>query len=191
MLGQAVSAVQIVLVLVYLLLVAYLGWLGYRRTKTSTDYLVAGRKAHPYIMALSYGATFISTSAIVGFGGVAGMFGMSLLWLTFLNIFLGIFVAFVLLGGPARRMGHRLDAHTFPELLGRRYQSRFIQVFSGLVIFLFIPVYWPNVDPLVIAFPLSALAAVLVSLFTRKADADHLNLCFHKNQPGAGAPPAK
>src|SRR5512146_2730476 len=92
-------------------------------------------------MAMSYGATFISTSAIVGFGGVAALFGMSLLWLTFLNIFVGIFIAFIFLGGPTRRMGHRLDAHTFPELLGRRYDSKGIQVFAGLVTFLFMPLY--------------------------------------------------
>ncbi|MBN1345735.1 MAG: sodium:solute symporter family protein [Phycisphaerae bacterium] len=140
-LAQTVGAIDVVVVLVYLFSVGYLGWLGYRRTKTATDYMIAGRAVHPFVMAMSYGATFISTSAIVGFGGVAGLFGMSLLWLVFLNIFVGIFVAFVCLGGPTRRMGHRLDAHTFPELLGRRYQSTFIQVFAGLVIFLFIPLY--------------------------------------------------
>ena len=140
-LAEAVGAMDIVIVLLYLFAVAYLGWLGYRRTQSASDYLVAGRKAHPAVMALSYGATFISTSAIVGFGGVAGMFGMSLLWLTFFNIFVGIFIAFVFLGGPTRRIGHRLDAHTFPELIGRRYQSRFLQVFCGLVIFAFMPLY--------------------------------------------------
>ncbi len=41
--------------------------------------MVAGRSTHPYIMALSYGATFISTAAIVGFGGTAGVYGMGLL----------------------------------------------------------------------------------------------------------------
>ncbi len=131
----------ILIVLVYLLAVGYLGYLGFRRTKTAADYMLAGREAHPVVMALSYGATFISTSAIVGFGGVAGLFGMSLLWLTFLNIFVGIFIAFVFLGGPTRRMGHHLDAHTFPELLGRRFNSKFIQVFAGLVIFIFMPLY--------------------------------------------------
>jgi len=49
--------------------------LGYRGTKTTTDYLLAGRKAHPFIMALSYGATFISTSAIVGLAGWPGCSG--------------------------------------------------------------------------------------------------------------------
>ncbi len=141
MLAQGVGITEILVVMGYLVIVVFLGWLGWARTKSATDYLIAGREIHPFVMALSYGATFISTSAIVGFGGVAGMFGMSLLWLTFLNIFVGIFIAFVFLGGPTRRMGHHLDAHTFPELLGRRYQSTFIQVFSGIVIFLFIPLY--------------------------------------------------
>ena len=141
MLAQGIGAFEIIVVVAYFAIIAYLGWLGYQRTQTATDYLIAGRKAHPAIMALSYGSTFISPSAIVGFGGVAAMFGMSVLWLTFLNIFVGIFIAFVLIGGPVRRMGHRLDAHTFPELLGRRFDSKFIQVFAGLIIFCFMPVY--------------------------------------------------
>ncbi|HOJ33630.1 MAG TPA: sodium:solute symporter family protein [Candidatus Hydrogenedentes bacterium] len=131
----------IVIIIGYLLITAYLGYRGYTQTKTATDYLIAGRKAHPAVMALSYGAAFISTSAIVGFGGVAANFGMGLLWLTFLNIFVGVFIAFVFFGGRTRRMGHLLDAHTFPEFLGRRFQSRFLHVFSALVIFVFMPLY--------------------------------------------------
>src|SRR5512146_2544556 len=140
-LAQGVGLLDVTLIVLYMASVAYLGWLGYRHTKSAADYLIAGRKVHPFIMAMSYGATFISTSAIVGFGGVAAMFGMSLLWLTFANIFIGIFIAFVGLGGPTRRMGHRLDAHTFPELLGRRYESKAIQIFAGSIIFVFMPLY--------------------------------------------------
>ena len=86
-------------------------------------------------MALSYGATFISTAAIVGFGGTAGIYGMGLLWLTFLNILVGIFIAFVFFGKRTRKMGHNLGALTFPEFLSKRFDSRFIQYFSGIVIF--------------------------------------------------------
>ena len=130
-----------VILLVYLLAIGYLGYQGYIQTKTASDYLVAGRNANPVVMALSYGATFISTSAIVGFGGVAANFGMGTLWLTVLNISVGIFVAFVALGNPTRRMGHHLDAHTFPELMGKRYNSRLIQVVCALIIFCFMPLY--------------------------------------------------
>jgi SSS family solute:Na+ symporter len=130
-----------ILVLVYILAVGYLGYKGWRETCNSEDYMVGGRKIHPYVMAMSYGATFISTSAIVGFGGTAGLFGMGLLWLTFLNIFVGIFIAFVVFGKRTRKMGYNLSAMTFPELLARRFESRFIQYFSGLVIFVGMPMY--------------------------------------------------
>jgi SSS family solute:Na+ symporter len=125
----------------YTLIIAYLGWLGYKKTRTAADYLVGGREIHPVLMALAYGSTFISTSAIVGFGGAAGLFGMGLLWLTFLNIFFGIFIAFVVFGRATRRIGAQLDAHTFPELLGRRFESRFIQGFAGFVIAILMPLY--------------------------------------------------
>ncbi len=132
---------SIILVIVYLMVTGYLGYLGYRRTQTAADYLVAGRSANPVVMALSYGAAFISTSAIVGFGGAAANFGMGLLWLTVLNIGVGIFIAFTFLGNPTRRMGHHLDAHTFPELIAKRYNSRFLQVACALIIFCFMPLY--------------------------------------------------
>ena len=130
-----------VIAIIYLGAVGYLGFRGFKATTSTSDYLVAGRDVHPYIMALSYGATFISTSAIVGFGGAASLFGMGLLWLTFLNIFLGIFIAFTVFGRRTRRMGHHIQAHTFPELLGKRFNSRFIQAFSGLIILMFMPLY--------------------------------------------------
>jgi SSS family solute:Na+ symporter len=92
-------------------------------------------------MAISYGATFISTSAIVGFGGAAAVYGMGLLWLTVLNVFMGIFVAFVVFGKRTRAIGHKIDAHTFPEFLSKRFDSPFIQKFAGIVIFVFMPLY--------------------------------------------------
>src|SRR5512136_975503 len=130
-----------IIILIYLLATMYLGYRGWKSTKDSEGYLVAGRKTHPYIMAMSYGATFISTSAIVGFGGIAGVYGMGLLYLTLLNIFVGIFIAFLFYGKRTRKMGHNLGAMTFPELLGKRFDSKFVQYFSGLVIFVGMPLY--------------------------------------------------
>ena len=130
-----------IVVLIYLLMVGYVGYVAWRRTKSSEDYMVAGRNTHPYIMALSYGATFISTAAIVGFGGVAANYGFGILWLVFLNIIVGIFIAFIFFGKRTRKMGHNLSALTFPEFVSRRFNSKFIQYFSGAVIFLGMPLY--------------------------------------------------
>lgn len=133
--------VLVIIIGAYALITGYLGWLGYRKTTSAADYLVGGREIHPVLMALAYGSTFISTSAIVGFGGVAALLGMGLLYLTFLNILVGIFIAFVVFGRRTRSIGASLDAHTFPELLGRRFKSRFIQGFSGGIIALLLPLY--------------------------------------------------
>ncbi|HZD43359.1 MAG TPA: sodium:solute symporter family protein [Methanomicrobiales archaeon] len=130
-----------VLTLIYLGVTMALGYLGYKRTKEAEDYMVAGRKIHPAILALSYGATFISTSAIVGFGGVAGQLGLGVLWLTVLNIGIGIFIAFVVFGKKTRALGQKLKAVTFPDLMGKAYNSAFMQYASALVIVVAMPLY--------------------------------------------------
>lgn len=129
------------LTVVYLGIVIVLGYLGYRRTREHEDYLVAGRNIHPVILALSYGATFISTSAIIGFGGVAAYLGMGLIWLTVLNIGIGILLAFVVFGKKTREVGHRLKAVTFPDLIGKCYNSPLIQVVTGGIILIGMPLY--------------------------------------------------
>ncbi|WP_425058234.1 Osmoregulated proline transporter OpuE [Sporomusa carbonis] len=130
-----------ILLALYLGVTVFLGYLGFRHTKSAKDYMIAGGNVHPVLMALAYGATFISTSAIVGFGGVAGVYGMSLLWLTACNIVVGIFVAFVFYGIKTRQIAHALQVKTFPEFLGARFDSPFIRKFSAAVISLTMPLY--------------------------------------------------
>lgn len=129
------------IVVAYLLLLAFLGYLGYKKTTSSNDYLVGGREMNPIVMALSYGATFISASAIVGFGGVSAAFGMGIQWLCFLNMFVGVILAFIFFGLRTRRLGVKLNVGTFPQLLGRHYRSRSIQIFIAAIIFIGMPVY--------------------------------------------------
>lgn len=129
------------IVLVYLLSLAYLGWLGYRKTNSAADYLVGGGEMNPIVMALSYGATFISASAIVGFGGVAAAFGMGIQWLCMLNMLVGVVIAFIFFGLRTRRMGAKMGVSTFPQFLGKHYGSRGIRVFMAAVIFIAMPIY--------------------------------------------------
>ena len=51
---------------VFMAVTIYLGWYGYRSTKDNGQFLLGKNKANPVLIALSYGATFISTSAIAG-----------------------------------------------------------------------------------------------------------------------------
>ncbi|MBE6359620.1 MAG: sodium:solute symporter family protein [Lentisphaerae bacterium] len=129
------------LLLLYVALISYLGFRGFRKTRNSSDYLLAGRSVNPFVMAMSYGAAFISTSALVGFGGIAGEFGMGLMWLVFMNIAFGIIIAFIWFGRRTRQIGAALDAKTFPEFIGKRFQSEKMKIFIAAVIFCFLPLY--------------------------------------------------
>ena len=130
-----------VIIAVFLAAVAFLSYYGYRSTRSAKDYLVGGNSVHPFVMAMSYGAAFISTSAIVGFGGMAGLFGLGLLWLPFMNIAVGVLIAFLVFGKRTRRIGQKLDANTFPEFIGMRFQSRNIKVLMAAIIVVFMPIY--------------------------------------------------
>ncbi len=155
----------------YVACIGTLAFVGFKKTKSKSDYLLAGKGVHPVVMALSYGATFVSTSAIVGFGGAAGQFGLSLLWLTVLTILVGVFIAFVVYGKKTREIGHKLDAYTLPELLAKRYNSKFLQGYSSLIVVLFMPIYASAVikgmvDFVAAYFSLNAdLVLLIISVF--------------------------
>jgi len=129
------------IVLVYFLVIIWLGYLGYRRTKDKSDFLLAGRRVNPLLMSLAYGTTFISTSAIVGFGGFSARFGMGIQWLCMLNMLTGVIIAFIFFGKRTRRLGAKHNASTFSQLLGLHYGSRHIKIFVATVIFIGMPIY--------------------------------------------------
>ena len=111
-------AEKICLSFLYFGVVIWLGWKGYKATSRGSDYMVAGRQMNPFVMGMSYGATLLSTAAIIGVGGAAGHYGLSLMWAAAVNVSVGVFVAIVFFGPRTRRMSLALEAQTFPELLG-------------------------------------------------------------------------
>ena len=127
--------------IIYGAVMIYLGYLGWKKTKSGEDYLLAGKNVKSWIIGLSYGSTFISTSAIVGFGGYAAVYGMGIIWLAALNILVGVLIAFIFFGKRVRKIGQRLKCQTFPELLGKSYNSEFIRWFVALVILIGMPLY--------------------------------------------------
>src|SRR5450756_2891056 len=61
----------VIMLVAFSAVMIYIGYRGYKATKGATDWLVAGRRVGAWVVALSYGATFISAVAIIGFGGQA------------------------------------------------------------------------------------------------------------------------
>ncbi|MDR0335376.1 MAG: sodium:solute symporter family protein, partial [Methanomassiliicoccaceae archaeon] len=118
-----------------------LGLYGYRNTKRNQHFLLGRNKATSALIALSYGATFLSTSAIIGFGGQAATHGLTMLWLCFLNLALGLLVPFILFAPRVRRIGRQLGASTFADLLGKIYKSKGIRTFTAMLVIIMMPIY--------------------------------------------------
>ncbi len=131
-----------VMALVFVIATLALGWYGYRNTKRDTAaYLLGRNKTNAVIIALSYGATFLSASAVIGFGGQAAVHGATLMWLCFLNLLVGVVFAFAVFGGRTRRLGRKLHAGTFADLLGKAYKSKGIRIFTAVLIIAMMPIY--------------------------------------------------
>lgn len=127
---------------VFAVVTVLLGLYGYRHTKNdNAEFLLGRNKTNPLIIGLSYGATFLSASAVIGFGGQAAVHGLTIVWLTFLNIFMGLFVAFIVFGPRTRKIGKKLGASTFADLLGKIYQSKGIRAFTAVLIIVMMPIY--------------------------------------------------
>ena len=130
-----------VMTVVFIAITLFLGWFGYKNTKNNQEFLLGRNKTSPLIIALSYGATFLSASAVIGFGGQSAVHGMSLMWLCFLNLFVGLIVAFILFGRRTRRIGREVGAATFADFLGKVYKSNGIRVFTAILILIMMPIY--------------------------------------------------
>jgi len=133
--------ILVVITVIFIAVTAYLGWFGYKNTKSSEEFLLGRNKARPAIIALSYGAAFVSTSAIVGFGGMSAKYGLVMIWLMVLCIMVGTIIAFAVFGKRTRRKGREHGARTFSELMGKMFGSASIRTFSALVILIGMPIY--------------------------------------------------
>ena len=131
-----------VLTAVFFLLILGIACWGLRQTSTVGDYFLGGKTLGPWLLAISYGTTYFSAAAFIGFAGRLGwQYGLNVLWIALGNTFLGGFLAWVVLGKQTRRMSHNLNSMTMPEFFGTRYDSQKMKAFSALIIFAFMIPY--------------------------------------------------
>ena len=111
------GALDAVIMVVYLVAVAVIGFLaGRRETKTSRDYFLAGSRLPWYAIGLSMVASSISTEQFIGEVGFAYSYGLAVAnweWLIFpaLTVLIWVFTPFFI----------RQHVTTMPEFLERRY----------------------------------------------------------------------
>ncbi len=130
--------IKTIVMLVYMAMIIVIGILGVRKARSFSDFFLGGRNIGPWMTAFTYGTAYFSAVLFIGFAGKIGWgFGYSCLWIAIGNAFLGVLGVWWFLGPRIKRMSDEYGVHTMAEFFEKRYDSRFLKLFSSIAIFVF------------------------------------------------------
>ena len=117
---------------VYVLLIAGLGYVGYRRTSSQDDYATA-RGGYGFLaLAFAYAATVASGSTFMGIPGMA--YGMGFKAGYYAMIYpIGIYGGMLLVARITKKVGDRFGSQSVPDFLGDRYQSPVLRLLAAFI----------------------------------------------------------
>jgi len=168
-----------VTIAVYVVALVGIGLAVGRKPQSVADITVGGRNAGAWLSALSYGAAYFSAVMFVGYAGGTGFsYGLWGILAGLGNAIFGSWLAWKVLARRTRDISHRLKIKTMPQLLSVRYNSKGMQIFSSIVIFVFLIPYSASVykglgsisevllgiDDTIFMLIIAVLAAVLLLL---------------------------
>jgi SSS family solute:Na+ symporter len=129
---------KITFLAVYVLAIVTIGIFRGKKTESFHDFFLGGGNIGPWMTAFTYGAAYFSAVLFIGFSGKIGwQFGYSGLWIAVGNGLIGVLAVWALLGWRVKKMSQEYGVTTMAEYFEKRYQSRFMKIFSSLAIFVF------------------------------------------------------
>lgn len=118
----------------FVVILAVLGYLGWRKTETISDFAIAGETLGPYVLGAAFAATFFSAATFVGYVAWAYDFGYSILWL-YLSLISASPIALIVFAKRVRRTNIEMNTVSLPDWIGEFYDSQFLRVGIALALF--------------------------------------------------------
>ena len=104
------------------------------------DYFLTTTNSN-FSLGLSYGATLVSTSALIGFGGLAGWIGFSIPITLLIPQGILIYLGTIYIGPKVWKANQRIGAKTYIELIGKYYNSPTLSKLLAIITIGLIPFY--------------------------------------------------
>ncbi|WP_102345165.1 sodium:solute symporter family protein [Bacillus sp. Marseille-P3661] len=124
----------IILLIGYFGVVVWIGKKGNRFSKSMTGFATARGKVNPIVVGASFAASYSSANLFIGVPGLAYQYGTAVLWYT-LGCFGVSWIGLLLFAKTFWRYSKKFGGvSTLPEWLGRRYNSKALQVLVALLI---------------------------------------------------------
>lgn len=131
------ESILLIIALVLLLVVLIgIGYISSKQTKTGSDFALAGRNMGPLLVAATMIATYGSASSYLGNPGLAYEYGWPMAWI-WVGCIVGIVIPTLFLGPKMRMISIKYNALTIPDLLGKMYDSRMLQLIISIGIIVF------------------------------------------------------
>lgn len=112
-----------IFIFAYLLAMAAIGIVAYRKNKTSEDFFVAGKSLGTFSIAVLWFGGEIGGASIIAVSTDAYNYGVSGMWYILIIAFACTVFA-LLLTGRIKQIGNRLNVITYPSLISKRYGQR-------------------------------------------------------------------
>jgi cation/acetate symporter len=106
-----------------------IGALGFRLSRTTSDFYVASRMVTPAWNASAIGGEYLSAASFLGIAGLVYTLGVDMLWLP-VGYTVGYLVLLVLVAAPLRRSG----AYTLPDFAEARLESASIRRLCSVLV---------------------------------------------------------
>lgn len=133
---------QLIAIIIYMLVLLWIGWYSFKKTSNLTDYMLGGRSLGPAVTALSAGAADMSGWLLMGLPGAIYLFGFGELWIA-IGLTIGAYLNWMFVAPRLRTYTEVNDSITVPSFLENRLKdsSRILRVVSGIVILVFFTFY--------------------------------------------------
>ncbi|MDU9375893.1 High-affinity proline transporter PutP [Methanocorpusculaceae archaeon Sp1] len=130
--------------IIYFAAMIYIGFFYFKKTKTTSDYVLGGRKLHPFVAAMSAEASDMSGWLLLGLPGLAYATGMSAAGWTAIGLAIGTYLNWKFIAKRLRIYTHKAkDSLTIPEFITNRFNEKrgFITAIASVFILIFFIVY--------------------------------------------------
>lgn len=145
MLNNNLGFIGLIVLVIYVIGMLAIGFYCHKKYASNlSGFLTGGRSLGPWIFALTYGSTYLSSSTFIGNTGTAYKAGMAYLMMPVAQIIL-LPIGLILFSHGLRRTSVRLGAMTIPEYISKRYKSPAAGLIASIVIIVFIVPYMVGV----------------------------------------------
>ena len=134
------SQISIMLtIIIYLILMVYIGVFFSRRNRNTDDFYLGGRKLGPFVVAMSAEASDMSSYLLMGLPGLAYLAGTCEVGWTAIGLAIGTYLNWLFVSRRIRLYTHVTESITLPAFFSNRYgdSKRLLSSVAAVIIIIF------------------------------------------------------